>query len=192
MVAVGGIAADSGSGQGLDTLGMSNWGLPWGFRWNGMAQSGEQDFQGRPYGCLKGGWREVGVSLCSQVTMIGREVMASSCARGGSGWILGEISSLKERSGTGTAAQGVVESPSLEVFQNCGDVALKGRVSGHGGDGLVLVLVILEVFSNLSGSTVLKLSSCSLSLYSTIDPLCPSLPFSPPLHRVSRSQKAGV
>ena len=34
---------------------------------------------------LKGG--EVGVGLFSQVTAIGREGMASSCARGGSGWI---------------------------------------------------------------------------------------------------------
>jgi len=43
----------------------------------------------------------------------------------------------------------VVESPSLEVFENHGDVALRGMVSGHGGDGLGLDLVILEVFSNL-------------------------------------------
>ena len=27
----------------------------------------------------------------------------------------------------------VVESPSLEVFQNCEDVALRNVVSGHGG-----------------------------------------------------------
>ena len=26
----------------------------------------------------------------------------------------------------------VVESPSLEVFKNCADVALRGEVSGHG------------------------------------------------------------
>ena len=32
---------------------------------------------------LKGGWREVGVSLCSWVMVIGGEVMASSCTRGG-------------------------------------------------------------------------------------------------------------
>ena len=58
-----------------------------------------------------------------------------SCARGGSGWILGNISSLKEWSGTGTAAQGVVESPNTEVFQNSGDVALRDVVSGHGRVG---------------------------------------------------------
>ena len=32
-------------------------------------------------------------------------------------------------------AQGVVGSPTLEVFHNCGDVALRDVVSGHGGMG---------------------------------------------------------
>jgi len=36
---------------------------------------------------------------------------------------------------SGTAAQGVVESPSLEVVKNCRDVALRDVVSGHGGMG---------------------------------------------------------
>jgi len=40
----------------------------------------------------------------------------------------------------GTAAQGVVESPSLEVSQSCGDVALRDVDSGHGGGGLGLDL----------------------------------------------------
>lgn len=31
------------------------------------------------------------------------------------------------------AAQGVLESPFLEVFNNCGDVALRVMVTGHGG-----------------------------------------------------------
>ena len=35
------------------------------------------------YSALRGDWSEVGVDLCSQVTAIGREVMASSCTRGG-------------------------------------------------------------------------------------------------------------
>jgi len=34
----------------------------------------------------------------------------------------------------------VVGSPSLEVFENCGDVVLRDVVSGHGGDGLVVGL----------------------------------------------------
>ena len=33
-----------------------------------------------------------------------------------------------------------MESPSLEVFKNCGDVALRHVVSGHGGDGLMVGL----------------------------------------------------
>jgi len=43
------------------------------------------------------------------------------------------------------AAQGVVESPSLEVSENCGDVALRDVASRHGGGGLGFDLVILEV-----------------------------------------------
>ena len=42
---------------------------------------------------LTGGCGEVAVALCSQVTVIGQEVMASSCTRGESGWILEIISS---------------------------------------------------------------------------------------------------
>jgi len=44
----------------------------------------------------KGGCGEVGVSLFSWVTAIGKEVMASSCTRRGSGWILGKKNSQKE------------------------------------------------------------------------------------------------
>ena len=39
----------------------------------------------------------------------------------------------------------VVESPSLEVAKNLGDVALGDMVSGHGGVGLGLDLEILLV-----------------------------------------------
>jgi len=49
--------------------------------------------------------------------------------------MLGNIYSPKEQQGTGTAAHRVMESPSLEVFQNHGDVALRDVVSGHGGVG---------------------------------------------------------
>ena len=69
-------------------------------------------------------------------------------------WILGK--SLKERLGTGTAAQEVGKSPSLEVFQNHRDVALRDVVSGHGGGGMRLDLGTLEVFSNLNDSVILS------------------------------------
>ena len=46
----------------------------------------------------------------------------------------------------------VVESPSLEVFKKRVDVALKDVVSGHGGDGLGLA--VLVVFSNLGDAMI--------------------------------------
>ena len=42
---------------------------------------------------------------------------------------------------------------SLEMFRNCGGVALRDVVSGHGGEGLDLMTS--EVFSNLNDSVVL-------------------------------------
>ena len=48
-----------------------------------------------------------------------------------------------------------MESLTLEVFRNHGDVALRDMVSGHGGDGMGLDLGVLEVFSNLNDSVIL-------------------------------------
>ena len=53
------------------------------------------------------------------------------------------------------AAQGVVGSPSLEVFKSCVDVALRDVVSGHGVMGWWLNWMTLEVFSNLKVSKIL-------------------------------------
>ena len=52
-------------------------------------------------------------------------------------WILGETSSPKSDDALEHIAQGAVESPHLEVFKKCGDVALRDVVSG---DGLVVGL----------------------------------------------------
>ena len=51
-----------------------------------------------------------------------------------------------------TAAQGVGGSPSLGVFQSCGDVALRDVGSG---DGVGSGLVTLQSFSNCSDSLIL-------------------------------------
>ena len=49
----------------------------------------------------------------------------------------------------------VGESPSLEVFENHGDMALSDTVSGHGGDGLMAGLNDLSGFSSFYDSTIL-------------------------------------
>ena len=46
-----------------------------------------------------------------------------------------------------------MESPSLEVFKNHGDVALRDNCYGHGGSGLRLDQMISVVFSSLCDST---------------------------------------
>ena len=56
--------------------------------------------------------------------------MASSCARGGSDWILGNISSLKEWSGAQTGWPGRWWVQSLEVFKKHLVVALRDMDSG--------------------------------------------------------------
>lgn len=58
----------------------------------------------------------------------------------------------------------VGESPSLEEFRSCGDVALRAVVSVHGGGGLRLGLEIWEVFSNLSNCMILDSPDESISL----------------------------
>jgi len=49
----------------------------------------------------------------------------------------------------GQAAWGVMDSLPLVVFKSHGDGVLRYMVSGHGGDGLGLDLVISVVFSTL-------------------------------------------
>ena len=46
----------------------------------------------------------------------------------------------------------VVGLPSLEVFQNCGDVALRDVGSGYGGGGPGLDLEISVIFSSVNNS----------------------------------------
>ena len=53
----------------------------------------------------------------------------------------------------------MVESPSLEVFKNHEDMALRDMVNEHGGDGLVLDKMVLVVFSNFYDS--MKADVCS-------------------------------
>ena len=48
-----------------------------------------------------------------------------------------------------------MESLSLEVFKSCGDVALRDVVSGHGGDGLRLDMVVLDILTTLHDSMIL-------------------------------------
>lgn len=43
----------------------------------------------------------------------------------------------------------VKKSPPMEAFKKCRDVALMDMVCGHSEGGLVLVLVILEIFPTL-------------------------------------------
>lgn len=50
-----------------------------------------------------------------------------------------------------------VESPDLEVFKNSVVVALRDVVSGHGGDGLMLVRDDLRGLFNLCDSMIQRL-----------------------------------
>ena len=77
--------------------------------------------------------------------------MASGCAMRGSGWVLGDISSL-EQCCSGTAAQGgggVTVHGGVPEPWGCGT---EGRGQWARWGGLGLDLVILEVFSNVHNS----------------------------------------
>ena len=68
--------------------------------------------------------------------MIGLEGMASNCAREGSGWMLGNTTSLKEWSGTAWAAQeggGVTDPGGVQgTFGRCVDRRGLARTAGDG------------------------------------------------------------
>jgi len=40
------------------------------------------------------------------------------------------------------------QSPSLQMFKNCVDAALKDMISGHGGDGLMVGLDLRGLFQS--------------------------------------------
>ena len=76
---------------------------------------------------LKGGYSKVEVSLFTQVTVVGWEGMAWSCAKGVSSWILEKnVFSQRVVVHWYRLRGEVVESLSLEVFENHGDSALRG------------------------------------------------------------------
>lgn len=105
------------------------------------------------HNCLKGGSGEVGVGLFLPVTAIGQAGRASSCTRGGSCWVLGNICSRRVGVHWDGLPGDVVES--LELFKKRVDVALRDMVGGDGGDGLILGWMILEVFCNLNDAMIL-------------------------------------
>jgi len=113
----------------------------------GEGQCGEEELRGDLI-VLYNFWKEVvarWVGLCSLVTVIGQEVMASSSARGGSGLVLGNISSQKEWSVIGTGCTGWWWNQHpwrAEVMWHWGS----WLVSSIGGDGFILELDDLSVF----------------------------------------------
>jgi len=78
--------------------------------------------------------------------------MASSCVRGGSGWILGKMSFLQELAQAAQGSGGVPIPGGVQTPCGCGPW-------GQGSAGMVglgwwLDLMISEVFSNLSDSMI--------------------------------------
>ena len=72
--------------------------------------------------------------------------MASGCAMRGSGWVLGDISSL-EQCCSGTAAQGG-GGVTIHGGVQRGAVALRDVGSGHGGAGLGLCLGVFSIYND--------------------------------------------
>ena len=82
--------------------------------------------------------------------------MASSCTRGGLGWISGKISLLKEWPGIGPGCPGQWGSP--HPWRGPKTVWMwhfRTWFSRHGGVGVTADLMILEVISNLNDSVIL-------------------------------------
>jgi len=101
---------------------------------------------------LKRGCSDLTVSLFSEVTVIGQEVMALRCVRGGSDWILWKnfFSVRMVR-----YCNRLVELLSLEVLKNHVDVALQDVVCMV-VMGWWLYSLIQVIFSNLNNSMVLS------------------------------------
>jgi len=93
--------------------------------------------------------------------------MASSCVRGGSDWILGKISLLKEWSGIGPGCPGQQWGPHPGgVRRTCRCGTLGRGLAGMVVLGGCLDLMILEVFPNLNDSMISHFcgkSICTLS-----------------------------
>ena len=75
------------------------------------------------------------------------------------GWCYQKVLLRRSGGALAKAAQGVVGSPPMEVFQNPGVVAVRDVGSGHGGGGLGLDWVILKVLSGINDSMILLCDS---------------------------------
>ena len=87
---------------------------------------------------------------------------ALSCTRGGSGWILGEISPPKSGAAVAQLHREVMESPSLKVSRSCGMWHWGLWAVGTVGWGMDVGM--WELFSSLNDSAVLRWWTLSDSL----------------------------